>query len=47
MFEEVRNGDGRLVCRIEKTTGDIEIVIKGCTTLIKRTENGEVKVINN
>ena len=45
MFE-VRNGDGRLVCRINKTTGDIEIVIKGCITLIKRTECGDIKVVN-
>jgi hypothetical protein len=45
-MREVRNSDGRLVCRVDEVTGKVEIVIKGCVTLIERTEKGEIKIIN-
>ena len=46
MMYEVRNSDGRLVCRIDEHTGAVEISIKGCATLIKRNVFGKIRVIN-
>ena len=47
MYEiDIRNIDGRLVCRIDGQTGDVEITIKKCTTLIKRAKNGGITIIN-
>lgn len=45
-MREVRNSDGRLVCRIDETTGTIEIKVKNCTTLIKRNKDGANEVVN-
>ncbi|MFV0485412.1 MAG: hypothetical protein ACK5MU_04300 [Candidatus Saccharimonadales bacterium] len=45
-MKEIRNSDGRLVCRINETTGAVEICIKGCITLIERQPDGEIKIIN-
>ncbi|MDR1538126.1 MAG: hypothetical protein LBU32_09060 [Clostridiales bacterium] len=45
-MQEVRNSDGRLVCRIDDATGTVEIRIKDCTTLITRTPDGKTEVIN-
>lgn len=45
-MKEVRNLDGRLVCRLDVKTGTVEIKIKDCTTLIKRMSNGSIVVIN-
>jgi hypothetical protein len=46
IMNEVRNLDGRLVCRLDVTTGMVEIKIKDCTTLIRRLPNGKIDVIN-
>jgi len=46
-MSEVRNLDGRLVCRVDNTSGTVEIKIKGCTTLIKRNSNGTTEIINH
>lgn len=45
-MKEVRNLDGRLVCRLDATTGTVEIKIKDCTTLIKRHPDGTIDVVN-
>ena len=45
-MREIRNSEGRLVCRIDETTGTVEIIVKGCVTLIERPQDGSVKVIN-
>ena len=45
-MREVRNSDGRLVCRVNEATGAVEICIKGCLTLIERTRDGKIKVVN-
>jgi hypothetical protein len=45
-MHEVRNIDGRLVCRVDGRTGAVEIIVKGCVTLIERTQGGGVKVVN-
>jgi len=46
-MREIRNSDGKLVCRIDEITGTVEIVVKGCVTLIERAEDGEIKVVNH
>jgi hypothetical protein len=45
-MREVRNSDGRLVCKVDERTGAVEISIKGCVTLIERTEDGRIKVVH-
>lgn len=46
-MRDIRNSDGRLVCRIDKTTGEVEIRIKDCVTVIKRGVDGEIEIIND
>jgi len=45
-MREIRNSDGRLVCRIDDATGIVEIKIKDCTTVIKRNLDGTTEVMN-
>jgi len=46
-MREVRNSDGRLVCRIDESTDTvIQISIKNCVTLIKLDSNGKVEITN-
>lgn len=45
-MSEIRNLDGRLVCRVDDTTGTVEIKIKDCITLIKVKPDGTTEVIN-
>ena len=44
---DIRNSEGRLVCRINERTGAVEINIKGCITLIERPKDGKIKIINS
>ena len=46
-MREIRNKDGRLVCKINDTTGAIQIINKGCVTLIERDDDGEFKISNS
>jgi hypothetical protein len=48
-MEDIRNNDGRLVCRIgESENGNvIEIIIKNCKTLICFTPDCKMIVINS
>ncbi len=43
---EVRNGDGRLVCKADKSNKSIEIRVKNCVTLIEWLPNGKLKITN-
>ena len=43
---EIRNIDGRLVCFVDEATGTVEIKIKNCTTLIKRSLDGTTEIVN-
>jgi len=44
---DIRNDDGRLVCRINESTETIiEIRIKGCTTQIKLPPGIKFQVVN-
>ena len=45
-MREVRNNDGRLVCRIDESAGTIEICIKNCVTLIHWNPSGKPQIIN-
>ena len=46
-MREVRNSDGRLVCRIDERTGAIEIKVKGCVSLIERTYDGKITITHS
>jgi hypothetical protein len=43
---EIRNSDGRLVCRIDERAGEVEIKAKGCVTLLKLQPDGTISVVN-
>jgi len=43
-MQEIRNSDGRLVCRINEEAGFIEISIKGCLTWIQWSPGGKLKI---
>ena len=45
-MNEVRNLDGRLVCRVDDGTGTVEIKSKDCVTLIKMNPNGTTEIMN-
>ncbi len=43
---EVRNLDGKLVCRFDKRKGMIEIKLKKCLTRIMLNRGGITKIVN-
>ena len=45
-MQEVRNSMDRLVCCIDKSRKTVEIVVKGCKTVIRFLDNGTVEIIN-
>lgn len=45
-MEEVRNSSNKLVCRIDKASRTVEIVIKGCKTTIQFKNDGTVEIKN-
>jgi len=45
-MREVRNSKGFLVCKINEFSGLIEILMKGCITMIQLTSDGEIKISN-
>ena len=45
-MQEIRNADNKLVCRIDKVSKTVEIVLKGCVTRIRFTDDGNVEIIN-
>jgi len=45
-MKEIRNADGKLVCRINDLERTVEIVHKGRTTLIRFKPDGTVAVSN-
>jgi len=42
----IRNNDGKIVCFLDEATGNVEIKVKGCTTLIKSKPGGKPEIIN-
>lgn len=45
-MNEVRNLDGRLVCRVFDDSNTVEIKCKDCITLIKMNPNGIIEIMN-
>ncbi len=45
-MNEIRNLDGKLVCRIDGASSIVEIKVKDCITLIKVNTDGTTKIIN-
>ncbi|MGN0782814.1 MAG: hypothetical protein ACI4M0_00435 [Christensenellales bacterium] len=45
-MEEIRNSSNKLVCRIDKATRTVEIVIKDCKTTIQFCDDGRTDVRN-
>jgi hypothetical protein len=45
-MREIRNNDGKLVCRVDESAGTVEISVKGCKTLIHMSTDGTIKVVN-
>ena len=43
---DVRNSDGRLVCQVDERTGDVEIILKNCKTVIKHKPDSKPEIIN-
>ena len=46
MLSEVRNSEGRLVFKIDELKRTLEIILKGCVTLVKWKPNGKFEIIN-
>ena len=46
-MREIRNSDGRLVCKVDERASAIEICAKGCVTRIEWTQDGQIKVVNS
>lgn len=46
MIREVRNSNGKLLCLLDEKTMAIEIVHKGCKTLIRFKQDGTIEVVN-
>lgn len=45
-MQDVRNGADKLVCRIDKTSKTVEIVLKGYKTTIRFLDDGQVVIEN-
>lgn len=45
-MQDIRNVDGKLVCRLDKEAAVVEIVHKGCKTLIRLKPDGTTEIIN-
>ena len=45
-MRDVRNANGKLVCRLDEKAGVVEIVHKGCKTLICFKPDGTAEIVN-
>lgn len=43
---EIRNNQGKLVCRADKDSKTVEIAVKGNVTVIRFTDDGKIKIEN-
>ena len=43
---EIRNSQGKLVCRADKDNKTVEIAVKGNVTVIRFTDDGKMKIEN-
>ena len=45
-MQDIRNSKGKLVCRVDRKSRTVEISVKGDITVIRFTNDGEMKVTN-
>ena len=45
-MQEVRNNQGKLICRADRLTKTVEIAVKGCVTKIRFSDDGKINVTN-
>ena len=45
-MQEVRNSRNKLICRVDAGNKAVEIVLKGCKTVIRFIDDGAVKIIH-
>ena len=45
-MRDIKNNAGKLVCRLDEKAGIVEIVHKGCKTLIHFMPDGTAAIIN-
>jgi len=45
-MRDIRNANGKLVCRLDEKAGVVEIVHKGCKTLICFKPDGTAEIVN-
>jgi len=45
-MKEIRNANGKLICRLDKKKGIIEIARKGCKTKIHFKPSDKIEIIN-
>lgn len=43
-MQEIRNKDSKLVCQVDKETKTVVIVVKGCKTTLRFTDDGKIEV---
>lgn len=43
---EIKNAQGKLVCKVDQKSRSIEIVSKGFKTIIRFLANGELEILN-
>lgn len=45
-MQDIRNSQGKLVCRADKDSKSVEIAVKGNVTVIRFTDDGKIKIVN-
>jgi hypothetical protein len=46
-MRDIKNSKGKLVCRIDEKASIVEIVHKGCKTMIRFKPDGMAEVVNS
>jgi len=46
IMKKVRNANGKLVCQVDEEKKKVEIVHKGCKTVVSITTDGQVEIEN-
>lgn len=43
---DIRNSQGRLICRVDEGSKIVEIAVKGCITTIHFSDDGKINISN-
>ena len=46
-MREVRNTDGRLMAKYDRSSGKLEMMSKGCVTVVRFPPGTDIKIINS